>query len=108
MAMNDYNTGYWGAYGVLNALRRRAREGGSWHVRVSLAQTARWFMRLGAPHDKKDAHANDALWSYLERYSEREDCAYGSVERLRFPIEFAGAAAVFGRTVLPGSDPARW
>lgn len=108
IAMNDYNTGYWAAYGVLNALRRRASEGGSWHVRVSLAQTARWFMRLGAPHDKKDAHANDAIWSYIERYSEREDCAYGSVERLRFPIEFSDGKAAFGSTVMPGSNPARW
>ena len=45
MAMNDYCTGYWGAYGVLEALKRRAREGGSWYVKVSLAQTASWFLR---------------------------------------------------------------
>jgi crotonobetainyl-CoA:carnitine CoA-transferase CaiB-like acyl-CoA transferase len=38
-AANDYITGYLGAYGALLALARRAREGGSYHVRVSLCQT---------------------------------------------------------------------
>ncbi|WP_198535937.1 MULTISPECIES: CoA transferase [Pseudofrankia] len=43
----DHATGYLAAYGVLDALARREREGGSWHVRVSLAQTARWLTSLG-------------------------------------------------------------
>ena len=38
-AANDYITGYLGAYGTLLALARRGREGGSYHVRVSLCQT---------------------------------------------------------------------
>ena len=29
------------------ALARRAKEGGSWHVRCSLAQTCHWFRHLG-------------------------------------------------------------
>ena len=43
----DYITGYLGAFGALIALARRAREGGSYRVRVSLAQTARWLDGLG-------------------------------------------------------------
>src|SRR5690606_7354266 len=35
----DYITGYLGAFGALVALGRRAREGGSYHVEVSLART---------------------------------------------------------------------
>ena len=38
--MNDYIAGYLGAAGVLAALRRRAKEGGSYHVRVSLTRAA--------------------------------------------------------------------
>ena len=38
-AINDYTTGYLGALGVMCALARRTTEGGSWHVRVSLART---------------------------------------------------------------------
>ena len=46
-AANDYITGYLGAYGTLLALARRAREGGSYHVRVSLCQTAMMIYRQG-------------------------------------------------------------
>lgn len=45
--MNDYIAGYMGAAGVIAALRHRAREGGSYHVRVHLARCATWFMSLG-------------------------------------------------------------
>ena len=47
LVMNDYIAGYLGACGVLAALRRRAQEGGSYHVRVSLARSAMWFQSLG-------------------------------------------------------------
>ena len=43
----DYTTGYLGAYGVLLALERRAREGGSYHVRVSLCQSGMFIYRQG-------------------------------------------------------------
>ncbi len=43
----DYTTGYLGAYGVLLALARRAREGGSYHVRVSLCQSGMLIHRQG-------------------------------------------------------------
>jgi crotonobetainyl-CoA:carnitine CoA-transferase CaiB-like acyl-CoA transferase len=39
----DYTTGYLAALGTMAALWRRAHEGGSYHVRASLCQTARWF-----------------------------------------------------------------
>lgn len=43
----DYVTGYLMAFGAMVALGRRAREGGSWMVRLSLAQTAHWILGLG-------------------------------------------------------------
>jgi len=43
----DYTTGYLAAYGTLLALARRAREGGSWHVRVSLCQSGMLIYRQG-------------------------------------------------------------
>ena len=38
----DYLTGYLMAFGALVALHRRTRDGGSWLVRISLAQTGRY------------------------------------------------------------------
>jgi crotonobetainyl-CoA:carnitine CoA-transferase CaiB-like acyl-CoA transferase len=43
----DHATGYLMAFGVIMALMRKASEGGSWHVGVSLAQTGRWLADLG-------------------------------------------------------------
>src|SRR5262249_57496683 len=43
----DYLTGYLMAFGATVALGRRAREGGSWLVRISLAQTGRWLVGRG-------------------------------------------------------------
>jgi crotonobetainyl-CoA:carnitine CoA-transferase CaiB-like acyl-CoA transferase len=42
----DYVTGYLAAFGVLTALERRAAEGGSYHVQLSLAQTGRYLAGL--------------------------------------------------------------
>lgn len=43
----DYVSGYLAAFGAMTALHRRAVEGGSWLVRVSLAQTGHWIDGLG-------------------------------------------------------------
>lgn len=45
--INDYVTGYMGAVGATAALLRRATQGGSWHVTVSLTRTAMWCGSLG-------------------------------------------------------------
>lgn len=57
----DHAAGYLLATGVMLALARKVEEGGSWHVRVSLARTAHWLMGLGrldggfaAPDPKPD------------------------------------------------------
>jgi crotonobetainyl-CoA:carnitine CoA-transferase CaiB-like acyl-CoA transferase len=51
----DHATGYLMAFGAMLALLRKASEGGSWHVRVSLAQTARWLAGLGRVEGGLDA-----------------------------------------------------
>ncbi len=43
----DHATGHLLAFAAMAALARRAEQGGSWHVRASLAQTAHWLRRLG-------------------------------------------------------------
>lgn len=83
MALNDYGTGYWEAYGILEALKLRATVGGSWHVRVSLAQTARWFMRMGAVHDPNEAISPAAAQQLVDQFSETVPSGYGALTRLR-------------------------
>lgn len=49
--MCDYLTGYLGAIGVMLALARRAKEGGSYEVNVSLCQSAMFIQRQGLLDD---------------------------------------------------------
>ncbi|OWU85702.1 hypothetical protein ATO6_01900 [Oceanicola sp. 22II-s10i] len=50
----DYMTGYLGALGILLALEKRAEEGGSWHVQVSLCRSAMFFQDQGRWPEKGD------------------------------------------------------
>ncbi|WP_434634405.1 CoA transferase [Chromobacterium sp. CV08] len=43
----DHSAGTLAALGAIAALHRQQREGGSWHVEVSLAQAGRWLRGLG-------------------------------------------------------------
>lgn len=43
----DYVSGYLMAFGAMVALARRAKEGGSWRVRVALARTGKWIIDRG-------------------------------------------------------------
>lgn len=45
--LNDFLTAYLASAGVMTALLRRALEGGSYHVKVSLARSAMWVQDLG-------------------------------------------------------------
>ena len=57
----DYTTGYLAAYGVLLALARRATEGGSYHVRVSLCQSGMFIYRQGnVTYDAPEMDLTDA------------------------------------------------
>ncbi len=47
VSANDYVGGYLMAFGAMVALARRATEGGSWLVRVSLARTGEWIVDRG-------------------------------------------------------------
>src|SRR5262245_39559458 len=47
----DHATGYLMAFAATSAIARRAQRGGSWHVRVSLAQTGFWLRQLGRIDD---------------------------------------------------------
>src|SRR5690606_6669375 len=45
--LNDYLTAYLAAAGVVGALVNRQREGGAYHVDVSLTRTSMWVQELG-------------------------------------------------------------
>ena len=62
----DHASGFLMALGAIAGLVRRATEGGSWHVRVSLAQTGRWIESLGRTGHGLDLPAPTVPESCLE------------------------------------------
>ncbi len=63
----DYTTGYLAALGTLAALSRRAEAGGSYHVRVSLCQTATWFTRAAPSPSAIPVPTHSATATVLRR-----------------------------------------
>lgn len=90
-AATDFTTGYLAAFGALTALARRAREGGSWHVKASLCQTGMWLTRLGPRFDRDAARGFDRP----ERFATTSETAWGTLEHVAPIIEM-------------GTTPARW
>ena len=81
MVLNDFIAGYIGAAGVLAALRRRAKEGGSYHVRISLARAAMWFASLGE-FENTEFDTNDPDHRMIEPRTITAKTPYGEITRL--------------------------
>ncbi len=64
-AATDYTTGYLAALGVLIAMGRRAREGGSYHVRASLCQSGMWISSLGRSEERGPGVAPEVVEALL-------------------------------------------
>jgi crotonobetainyl-CoA:carnitine CoA-transferase CaiB-like acyl-CoA transferase len=77
----DHASGYLMALGAMIALLRRAREGGSWHVRVSLAQTGRWITGLGRLAD--GLRCPDPKLDDVRDLLEESDSGFGSLTAVR-------------------------
>jgi crotonobetainyl-CoA:carnitine CoA-transferase CaiB-like acyl-CoA transferase len=102
VSLLDYATGYLAAFGAMTALSRRAREGGSYLVRLSLCQTAHWFKNLGRLPDALDARnlPDPALDDVADLMTE----AVGPLGRVRYlapAIEMAETPARWVRPVSP-------
>ena len=101
----DYTTGYLGALGTMAALVRRANEGGSWHVRVSLARTAMWFDDLGATCDPDAASGVDDRDGWMDH----QDAGYGPLAFLRPVVQMSRTPARWDLPSAPlGSHEPAW
>ena len=79
----DYLTGYLMAFGAMVALARRAREGGSWLVRASLAQTGRWLVDRGqVPQDALGGIPEEFTAEEIQALVHRQRRADGQAEPL--------------------------
>jgi crotonobetainyl-CoA:carnitine CoA-transferase CaiB-like acyl-CoA transferase len=79
--MCDYTTGYLAAYGVMLALARRAREGGTYAVQVSLCQSAMFVQRQGLVDSFADAPERLTEPELDAAYVQSDTC-YGDLKTL--------------------------
>ena len=100
--MNDYIVGYLGAAGIQAALIRRAKEGGSYHVRVNLARCAMWFMSLGT-FDKNAPTPTGEQHQLLAPDTITAQTPYGELVRLALPVEFSETKPYWQDPVIRGA-----
>jgi len=100
----DYTTGYLAALGTMAALRRRAREGGSYHVRASLCQTAGWFAATAA-----DRPVDATGFGDVDSYLMTSDTPFGRLHHLAPVAQLPVTPARWEQPTRPiGSDPPSW
>jgi crotonobetainyl-CoA:carnitine CoA-transferase CaiB-like acyl-CoA transferase len=105
--MLDHATGYFMAFGAMMAKARQAREGGSWHVRVSLAQTGRWLWNLGRIGDGfvMEDLKGEAVMPFIEEVPS----GFGPLRSVRHSAVLSKTPAFWARPAMPlGSHPPQW
>ena len=91
----DYVSGYLMAYGAMVALARRAREGGSWLVRVGLARSGKWIVDRGTV-DGGAAQAPEAPGLVMETQSPA-----GLITHLKPVVQLSETPARWERPPVP-------
>jgi crotonobetainyl-CoA:carnitine CoA-transferase CaiB-like acyl-CoA transferase len=98
----DYCTGYLMAFGAMVALARRAREGGSWLVRTSLAQVGKWIVDRGevAATALKGVPAEFGR-AEIESWSTLSETPSGPLRHLRPVVQLPETQANWARPSVP-------
>ncbi len=107
--LNDYIAGYLGAAGILAALRRQAREGGSYHVRVSLSRAAMWYQSLGL-FPSKEVDPVDPEQRMIEPETIKRQTCYGEIHRLAPQVKLSKTPGQWRDPLVSvrGSDKPVW
>ena len=79
----DYAAGFLLAFGVNEALRRRAREGGSYRVRTSLARVASWLLTLR--HEHTPPENAERMAAMIAAYSQDSVTRQGVIRHIASP-----------------------
>jgi len=104
MQILDYGTGHLMAFAATTALRRQALEGGSWHVKVSLAQTGHWLRSLG-----RVANGFSIDRPKVTPYVETAESGFGELAAMAHSAKFSRTPTRWARpSVPPGTHPPMW
>jgi crotonobetainyl-CoA:carnitine CoA-transferase CaiB-like acyl-CoA transferase len=103
----DHGAGYLMAFATIMALLRRAREGGSWHIRISLEQTGHWLKQLGRV---ASGHAApDPKFEDVTQFLETGSSGFGRMTSVRHAAQMSYTPAIWSRPSVPlGTHPPVW
>ncbi len=102
----DHATGYILAFAIMAALKRRAEQGGSWHVRVSLAQTGHWLRQLGRIDGM---HCRDPGFDDVRDRLHETPSGFGLLTAVRHAAEMSETPPHWARSsVPPGTHAPTW
>lgn len=102
----DHASGYLLAFGAMVALHRRAREGGSYLVRVSLAQTGRWIDNLGRVDGRS---IPDLSLEDVADLLQTTDTPFGKMRHIAPPARLSATPARWDRPSVPlGTHRPEW
>jgi crotonobetainyl-CoA:carnitine CoA-transferase CaiB-like acyl-CoA transferase len=106
----DYCTGYLMAAGAMIALKRRAEQGGSWLVRISLAQVGKWIVDLGeVPAQALSNVATEFTADELDRWSTVSETPSGRLRHLKPVVQMSETPPYWARPAVPlGYHPPVW
>jgi crotonobetainyl-CoA:carnitine CoA-transferase CaiB-like acyl-CoA transferase len=106
----DYCTGYLMATGTMIALQRRAEQGGSWLVRISLAQVGKWIVDLGeVPAAALTNIPAEFTNEELDRWSMTTETPSGQLRHLRPAVQLSETPPHWSRPSVPlGYHPPVW
>jgi hypothetical protein len=104
MQILDHASGHLIALGTCAALQRQQREGGSWHVQVSLAATGHWLRGLGRVERGFSAGKPD-----FAPYAETTDSGFGRLTALRHAVSLSATPPGWDRPSMPpGTHALAW
>lgn len=111
--LNDYLTGYLAAFGACAALIRRAKEGGSYWVRVSLCRTAMWIQDLGRVKDfsytNEEKIINSITPEEREAFMTESKSPFGIIKHVAPVAKYSETHSYYERPVTPlGANMPIW
>lgn len=111
IVINDYLASWLAQVGVVAALRRRAEEGGSYHVHVSLSRIALWILSLGI-FDKDWAHrtaGSSDEHTYLDPETFTAETPLGDYQGVTEQVEMSLTPGRYDPVLVPrGSCRLEW
>jgi len=98
----DYLTGYLMAFGALVALKRRVTEGGSWLVRISLAQAGRWLVGRGeVPEAQLKNIPGEFTPAEIEKWTTESVTPAGKLRHLAPTLQLSETQPYWARPTVP-------